>query len=197
MVSTTGAQLLPQDAIRELREHLLPIATILTPNVPEAKLILSDAGKSFDDPKNVEDMILLAKEVQSLGPKYVLVKGGHLPFKKDGTVATKDEEKEIMIDILYGENNVTRIETLYQKSKNTHGTGCSLACKQVLLNLLDSHSSFEAAIASNLANRLEMVQAVKRACRYVEAGIRTSTDIGHGNGPINHFHSTYTLPFSP
>jgi hydroxymethylpyrimidine/phosphomethylpyrimidine kinase len=54
-----------------------------------------------------------------------------------------------------------------------------------------------AAIASNLANGLEMVQAVKRACRYVEVGIKTATDLGHGNGPINHFHSTYTLPFAP
>jgi hypothetical protein len=54
-----------------------------------------------------------------------------------------------------------------------------------------------AAIASNLANGLDMVQAVKMACRYVEAGIKTSSDLGHGNGPINHFHSTYTLPFAP
>lgn len=56
---------------------------------------------------------------------------------------------------------------------------------------------FEAAIASNLANGAEMVHAVKRACRYVEAGIKTSTQFGHGNGPINHFHSTYILPFAP
>lgn len=129
MVTTTGSQLLPQKAIRELREHLLPITTILTPNVPEAKLILSDAGKSFDDPKNVEDLISIAKSVQSLGPKYVLVKGGHLPFKKDGSIATNNEDKALVIDILYGEGIVTRLETVYQKSKNTHGTGCSLACE--------------------------------------------------------------------
>jgi hypothetical protein len=54
-----------------------------------------------------------------------------------------------------------------------------------------------AAIASNLANGLDVLHAVKLACRYVEAGIKTSTDLGHGNGPINHFHSTYTLPFAP
>lgn len=129
MVTTTGSQLLPQKAVRELREHLLPITTILTPNVPEAKLILSDAGQPFDDPKNVDDLISIAKSVQSLGPKYVLVKGGHLPFKKDGSIATNDEDKALMIDILYGEGIVTRIETAYQKSKNTHGTGCSLACE--------------------------------------------------------------------
>lgn len=44
---------------------------------------------------------------------------------------------------------------------------------------------------------MEMIKAVKQGCRYVEVGIRTATDLGHGNGPINHFHSTYTLPFSP
>ncbi|TVY93762.1 putative hydroxymethylpyrimidine/phosphomethylpyrimidine kinase [Lachnellula willkommii] len=182
MVSTSGSQLLPQKAVRELRTLLLPHTTILTPNVPEAKLLLSDAGKPAEDPKNVDDLIEIAKSVQSLGPKYVLVKGGHLPFKKDGTVAKTDEERELMIDILYGEGEVIRIETAYQKSKNTHGTGCSMA---------------SAAIASNLGNGQEMAYAVKAACRYVEAGIKTATDLGHGNGPINHFHSTYTLPFAP
>jgi hydroxymethylpyrimidine kinase/phosphomethylpyrimidine kinase len=194
MVSTSGAQLLPANAVHQLRERLLPTATILTPNVPEAMLILSDAGKPFGEPKSVDDLISLAKAVQSLGPKYVLVKGGHLPFKKDDTIATSDEEKEIMIDILYGEGSVTRIETIYQKSKNTHGTGCSLAC-EFSCQFMMHYSYVVAAIASNLANGLEMVQSVKQACRYVEAGIRMATDIGHGNGPINHFHSTYTLPF--
>src|SRR5256885_551233 len=129
MVSTSGSQLLPKEAIRELRKHLLPHTTVLTPNVPEAKLLLSDAGTPADDPKTVEDLIDIAKAVQALGPKYVLVKGGHLPFKKDGSVARTDGEKEFMIDVLYGEGEVMRIETKYHNSKNTHGTGCSLACK--------------------------------------------------------------------
>jgi hydroxymethylpyrimidine kinase/phosphomethylpyrimidine kinase len=129
MVSTSGSQLLHQEAVRELRELLLPHATVLTPNVPEAKLLLSNAGTHFNDPQNVDDLVDLAKAVQSLGPKFVLVKGGHLPFKKDGTIASTDAERELMVDILYGEGQVTKIETKYQKSKNTHGTGCSLACK--------------------------------------------------------------------
>jgi hydroxymethylpyrimidine kinase/phosphomethylpyrimidine kinase len=129
MVSTSGSTLLPKDAIRELREHLLPFTTVLTPNVPEAKLLLADAGFPANEPQNVDDLINIAKAVQSLGAKYVLVKGGHLPFKRDGTVAKTESEKELMIDILYGEREVTRIETGYQKSKNTHGTGCSLACE--------------------------------------------------------------------
>jgi hydroxymethylpyrimidine/phosphomethylpyrimidine kinase len=53
-----------------------------------------------------------------------------------------------------------------------------------------------AAIASNLAKGMEMSAAVKAACRYVQAGIRTAPGLGGGNGPLNHFHSVYTLPFS-
>lgn len=54
-----------------------------------------------------------------------------------------------------------------------------------------------AAIASNLAKDMDVPDAVRAACRYVEAGIRTAPGFGKGNGPLNHFHSTYTLPFSP
>lgn len=139
MASTTGSQLLPHAAIRELRELLLSHTTVLTPNVPEAKLLLSNAGKTADDPRNVDDLISIAKAVQSLGPKFVLVKGGHLPFKMDGTIAKTDAEKELMIDILYGEGQVTRIESRYQKSKNTHGTGCSLACKYTTFLQIEIH----------------------------------------------------------
>lgn len=135
MVSTSGAQLLPKEAVRELREHLLGQTTVLTPNVPEAKLLLLEAGRPYETPRNVGELIEIAKAVQSLGPRYVLVKGGHLPFQKDGTVATTDEEKELMIDVLYGDNEVTLIKAEYQKSRNTHGTGCSLACKWLPLDL--------------------------------------------------------------
>ena len=129
MVSTSGSELLPQIAVRQLREHLLPLTTILTPNVPEAQLILSNANMHFEDPRNVEDLITMAKTIQSLGPKYVLLKGGHLPFKKDGSTGSTVEDREVVIDILYGDGLVTRMESAYQKSKNTHGTGCSLACE--------------------------------------------------------------------
>lgn len=129
MVSTSGHRLLPSEAVRELREHLLSIATIATPNVPEALLLLSDAGKAVASPKNVNDLINIAKAVQALGPNYVLVKGGHLALNKNGSAAETDTERELMVDVLYGDGEVNRIETSYQASKNTHGTGCSLACK--------------------------------------------------------------------
>ena len=128
MVATSGSQLLAQESVQELRINLLPLTTILTPNLPEAQLLLSDAQIGTKDPQNVDDLIEIAKSVQTLGPKYVLVKGGHVPFKKDGSVAHTEEEKALIVDILFGEGKVTRIETSYRQTKNTHGTGCSLAC---------------------------------------------------------------------
>jgi hydroxymethylpyrimidine/phosphomethylpyrimidine kinase len=133
MLSTTGAQLLPQNAVSELRERLLPLTTVLTPNVPEAKLLLFDAGHEAKNPTCIADLVGIANAIRALGPQYVLVKGGHLPFKKDGTVALDEEEKELMVDVLCGNDEVIRIESVYRKSKNTHGTGCSLACKYLNL----------------------------------------------------------------
>lgn len=180
MVATTGAKLLPLDAVNELRTLLLPQTFILTPNIPEAQLLLSESGKGTVDIQRVDDLEVIAQKVLGLGPKWVLVKGGHVPFKKDGSIATTPEERELVVDLLFGEGQATRIESPYIDSTNTHGTGCSLA----------------SAIASNLSKGLKPVEAVKAACRYVEAGIKTAPGYGKGNGPINHFHSVLTLPFS-
>ena len=133
MVSTSGSRLLPLEAVRELRELLLPHTTVLTPNVPEALLLLSDAGLPAEAPRNAEDLIAVAKAVQSLGPQYVLLKGGHLPLTKDGDAARAPAERALIIDILYGDGIATRIESAYQNSRNTHGTGCSLACESTML----------------------------------------------------------------
>ncbi|KAK8092074.1 hypothetical protein PG997_002435 [Apiospora hydei] len=110
-----------------------------------------------------------------------LGQGGHTPFKADGTVAQTDEEKELVYDVLVSADSVTRIKGAYQKSKNTHGTGCSLA----------------SAVAANLSMGLHPIPAVKAACAYIEAAIRFAPGYGEGNGPLNHFHSMYTLPFAP
>ena len=181
MISTTGAQLLPLEAVDELRNLLLPQTFIVTPNIPEAKLLLSRGGKESVEVQCIDDMELLAKKTRELGPKWVLIKGGHVPFRRDGTIAKTDGEKDIVVDVLVGPSGeLTRIEAPYQDSRHTHGTGCSLA----------------SAIASNLSKGIEPVEAVRAACRYIEAGIRTAPGYGKGHGPLNHFHSTYTLPFT-
>lgn len=128
MVATSGAQLLPQDAVKALREQLLPLSTILTPNIPEAKLLLSDAGQPVPEIATVDDLISVAKAVQALGPRYVLLKGGHLPLMRGKIVDASTAEKNVVTDVLYEEGETLTLETDYISSKNTHGTGCSLAC---------------------------------------------------------------------
>lgn len=181
MISTSGSQLLPEAAVQGLRKKLLPLTTVLTPNIPEAKLLLEDSGLDYTEPKDLQGLIYLAKQVATLGPKGVLLKGGHLPLTNDHKTARSSDEASRVIDVLYDGEEVTLFETEFLVSKNTHGTGCSLA----------------SAIAANLALGKDMKRAVRSAVRFVEAGIKTSTQLGKGSGPINHFHSVYSLPFAP
>ena len=181
MVSTSGSQLLPEAAVKELRTRLLPITTVVTPNIPEAKLLLKDAGKDTPEPEDLPSLIQLAKQISALGPKAVLLKGGHLALTRDRKIARDQPEASLVVDVLYDGKDVTLFETDYLVSKNTHGTGCSLA----------------SAIAANLALGKTLKRAIRSAVRFVEAGIKTSTDLGKGSGPINHFHSFYSLPFAP
>lgn len=179
IVATSGAQLLPTEAVYNLRVSLLPLTTILTPNIPEARLLLENAGLEAPQTNSLDDIVNIARVVQSLGPRYVLVKGGHLPLTKDGHVSTEEADRHTIVDVLYDGREATIYKTDYLPSKNTHGTGCSLA----------------SAIASGIAlskspdRTTDVPDAVEMAVRYVEAGIQTSFSLGHGTGPINHFHS--------
>ena len=184
MVSTSGAQLLPEKAVTNMITELLPLTTVLTPNIPEATLILKKAGRTPFPIDNLEGLKRLAAEVHSLGPRYVLLKGGHFPLTYAYQTANSESDKKLVCNILFGGGDeMDIIEFPYQKTKHTHGTGCSLA----------------SALACNLALGFEMTQAVVAACRYVDAGIKTAFKLGNagGSGPINHFHSLQILPFPP
>ena len=129
MVATSGAELLPRNAVRVLREQIIPYTYLLTPNIPEARLLLEDAGLGFTEPKDIQSMVELAKAVRALGAKWVLLKGGHLPLTKDDEVASEPASDSIIVNIIQGADNETfYVRTPYLQSKNTHGTGCSLAC---------------------------------------------------------------------
>ena len=132
MVATSGAQLLPDEAITNLREELIPMATILTPNLSEACLLLKNAGIDVPDVRSVEDLIGLAGRVQALGSRYVLVKGGHLPLTKSGEISEREPEHHTVLNVLHDGRQVTLFSSDYIHSRNTHGTGCSLACKSTL-----------------------------------------------------------------
>lgn len=95
MISTSGSQLLPESAVIELRKRLLPLTTVLTPNIPEAKLLLKDAGADVPDPEDLSSLVQLAKQVSSLGPKAILLKGGHLALTKDHKIAHDPRESEM------------------------------------------------------------------------------------------------------
>lgn len=202
MVSTSGSQLLPGEAVTTLINNLLPLTTILTPNLPEAKLLLETAGVEVSDPTNVDEIVAMAHKLQGLGPRWVLLKGGHLPLTQGRVVSSNESEHEVVLNVLVGEGGLNIMESKYLKSSNTHGTGCSLACKSTAgawtcFERSGHTDKSEAAIACNLASGMSMIKAVKRANQYIEAGIKTSVSLGKGSGPINHFHSTYTLPFTP
>jgi hydroxymethylpyrimidine kinase/phosphomethylpyrimidine kinase len=131
MVSTSGSQLLPHTAITTLINNLLPLTTLLTPNLPEAKLLLETAGVQIRDPQNIDDVVAMAHKILGLGPKWVLLKGGHIPLTREKVISKEESENEIVLNVLVGEGGLTMLESEYVKSNNTHGTGCSLACKLV------------------------------------------------------------------
>ena len=185
MVSTSGAQLLPGDAVRGMLSRLVKDVEIVTPNVPEAVLMLKEGNEEdIRSPTDLEGLKSLARLVhEKLGPKAVLLKGGHMPLKKENgklVKASNEEERELVVDVLVNDSGLELIQCSYVQSRNTHGTGCSLA----------------SAIAANLARGEILSKAVRRATQYVSVGIRTSIDISRGSGPINHFHNVQILPFA-
>lgn len=159
MVSKSGHHLLQPDAVDALRREILPLAEVLTPNLPEAGVLLGRA-----EPRSIAEMRTAARDLHKFGPRYVLLKGGHL----DG-----DESIDILDDgVSQIELRSPRIATL-----NTHGTGCTLS----------------AAIAALLPQRASTVEAVSDAKAYLTAAIAAADllSVGHGHGPVHHFHALW------
>lgn len=185
MISTSGSRLLEHDAIKSIIHDLLPITLILTPNVQEARLLLAESMdtpvSSLPEIESLEDIKQMGAALQRLGPQYVLIKGGHLPLNKDMQVCTTDAAKVFVADTLCGPLHTTVITSAWSPSRNTHGTGCTLA----------------SAIACNLAHKKNIEEAVKDAISYVHGAIVHSFDIGAGSGPLNHMYRLCSLPFIP
>jgi hydroxymethylpyrimidine/phosphomethylpyrimidine kinase len=151
MIAKGGHRLLLSEAEAALRDTLLPMAALLTPNLPEAEVL---AGFSV----RVEaDMRRAAERLAALGAKAVLMKGGHL-------------EGERIVDLLFHDGRFDRFEEGRIQSRNTHGTGCTLA----------------SAIAAGLAQKMSLLDAVARARAYVRQAIETAPGFGRGHGPLNH-----------
>ncbi|KAJ1775504.1 trifunctional hydroxymethylpyrimidine kinase/phosphomethylpyrimidine kinase/thiaminase [Coemansia sp. RSA 2523] len=168
MVSTSGTQLLDADALTTLREKLLPLATIVTPNLREAEALLNMAPYAID---SVNAMRQAALQISTqFNVEVTIVKGGHLQLADPGTV----------VDVVYERalDNFTQVSSARIDSVNTHGTGCTLS----------------AAIAANLAKGLVIADAVRNGIRYVNEAIQTSYKVGCGAGPVNHAYALCTMP---
>ena len=152
MISKSGYSLLKPEAKENLIKYLIPMAYLVTPNVPEAEEI---TGMKIN---NLDDMREVGKRILELGPKYVLMKGGHL----EGDA----------VDVLIGNDTFEIYKQERLDRKNTHGTGCTLS----------------SAITSHLALGYDIVEAVKLSKEYITEAIRHSFDIGKGVGPVNHFY---------
>ncbi|WP_413380195.1 bifunctional hydroxymethylpyrimidine kinase/phosphomethylpyrimidine kinase [Alkalihalobacillus sp. 1P02AB] len=110
MIAKGGATLLQQEAIDALKEKLLPVATVITPNLPEAQAIL-DLEKEIT---SIEEMEEVSRALYELGPEYILLKGGHLT---EGPA----------LDLLYDGKEMTKYHVERIDTKHTHGTGCTFA----------------------------------------------------------------------
>jgi hydroxymethylpyrimidine/phosphomethylpyrimidine kinase len=151
MVAKGGDRLLREDAIEALKEDLIPLAMVVTPNLSEAEVL---TGLKI---KNIDDMKKAARKIYKLGPKNVLIKGGHLLSNQ-------------AVDLLYNGESFIEFSSERINTKNTHGTGCTLS----------------SAIAAGLAQEREVEEAVEIAKRYITLAIKNSLAIGHGHGPLNH-----------
>lgn len=135
MISTSNHQLLPDSAISTFVSELLPKTYILTPNIPEALRLLSLSPTH--ELRTLDEVVALAQRLHALGPKIVVLKGGHLPVKpapkesnsKYGFVASEnDTDKVSAVDVIYDGEQVDIVVNDWVGTKCTHGTGCSLAC---------------------------------------------------------------------
>ncbi len=159
MVAKGGATLLQDEAKKTMRTQLIPMAHVLTPNVPEAEALV---GVSIANRRDAE---YAAKVMSDWGPKAVLMKGGHM---------TGGDNENTVTDLLFEEGKlVESFSSPRLETRHTHGTGCTLA----------------SAIASGLSQNLSIRDSVERARAYVWEAIRTAPGYGKGHGPLNHGHT--------
>ncbi len=149
-----AGRLLAPDAVGPLKDALLPLATVVTPNVSEAALL---AGMEVAALRDMEEA---ARRIHALGPRWVVVKGGHLPAAAEGDA----------VDLLFDGRGVTLLRGPRLAAPHTHGTGCT----------------FSAALAAGLARGLDVPEAARRAKEFVARTIAAGLALGRGKGPVNH-----------
>ena len=154
MVAKGGTKLINNSSVKYLKKLLLPLSNLVTPNIPEAEAL---TGYTIS---NKEDMIKAAKKILNMGSKNVLLKGGHLKSK-------------MIFDILATKKGIRIFAKRKIKTKNTHGTGCTLS----------------SALATCLSQKKNIVKSCKISLRYVDKAIISAPGYGKGFGPLNHLVS--------
>lgn len=154
MVAQSGGRLLEESAVAALRDELLPLAGVLTPNLPEAEVLL---GRAIPD---AAAMPAAARDLLALGPRAVLLKGGHL-------------SGDVMTDVLVWADGERLFSDPRIPTDQTHGTGCTLA----------------SAVATGLGQGLSLPDAVGRARAYLQEALRRAPGFGKGQGPVLHGHT--------
>jgi hydroxymethylpyrimidine/phosphomethylpyrimidine kinase len=154
MVAKGGKKLISNQAVVEIKNKIMKKILLITPNIPEAELLTNIKINS------TADMIKAGKILINLGANNVLVKGGHL-------------NSDQMQDILLNKNIIKIFKSKKYKSKNTHGTGCTLS----------------SAITANLSCGKDLIKSCELGIKYVNEAIKSKLNLGKGNGPINHLHS--------
>lgn len=159
MVATSGDRLLAADAVDALRTKLIPRASVITPNLPEAAALLNEPVASGE--AAIESQ---GKRLSAMGCPAVLIKGGHAQGSES-------------IDYLVRGSGTVALAAPRISTKNTHGTGCSLS----------------SAVAAGLAKGEDLETAVRHAKTWISAAIAAADrlGVGHGHGPIHHFHAFY------
>ena len=157
MIAKSGDALLQNDAVAALIAHILPHASLLTPNLPEAARLLNTSEAT-----TLEEMAAQGQQLIAMGPKAVLMKGGHAV----GGTCT-----DVLVD---GSGTIATCTAPRIGTRNTHGTGCT----------------YSAAIAAQLAKGLDLKNAVITAHEYLQAAIKAADtlQIGKGYGPVHHFY---------
>ena len=157
--STSGYDLIDDEAAAFLVEHLLPLADVMTPNMAEAARLTGLKIEDLDAMQQAAQQLYeqcQARRLKSTARRAVLITGGHLPHEA--------------ADVLYDGSEMHIFRAPKIATRNTHGTGCTLS----------------SAIAALLAQGCDVLEAVRRAKEYVAAALRTAPNIGHGAGPLNH-----------
>ena len=157
MNSTGGDPMIEPEAVEMLKSRLFPQALVVTPNLGEAELL---TGQRIDSEKKIREV---ARTIFELGPRSVLLKGGH------------PQHTEYCTDYFFDGVDFLKFSAPRVNTKNTHGSGCTLA----------------AAISAYLALGLDLKTSINQAKEYVTCAIHHSLELGHGNGPLNHFWKSW------